>query len=186
MKSFYKAALAVILVGGGILAGSVLNNPANGASNGGQPGTADDPVVTKSYVDEQIAKALGGKVPSSTNNAMPDKKDDITKTTVPSASAPTDTTTAANNEVKVVELKPGKKLIAKAGAEFIVRNGYAVVYSMDASGAIDITDGTEIFHNQAVKKNHLLSFPRDGRGIQVQDGQTYNVTVMVRGGYSVQ
>ncbi|MFB5266744.1 hypothetical protein ACE41H_08085 [Paenibacillus enshidis] len=172
MKSGYKAALAAILVGGGIVAGTVLNNPANGASNGGQPGTADDPVVTKSYVDEQIAKALGGKVPSGS-------------TTTPSASAPTDTASTANNEVKIIELEPGKKLIAKAGAEFIVRNGYAVVYSMDASGAIDITDGTEIFHNQAVKKNHLLSFPREGRGIQVQEGQTYNVTVMVRGGYSV-
>ncbi|MDP4096067.1 hypothetical protein OIN60_04705 [Paenibacillus sp. P96] len=185
MKSSYKAVLAAFLVGGGILAGTVMNNTVNGAS-GGQPGTADDPVVTKSYVDEQIAKALGGAVPSNTSDPQSGPKEEPAGT-APVANAPTDnTSSAANNEVKIVELTPGKKLIAKAGAEFIVRNGYASVYSMDASGAIDITEGKEIFHNQTVQNNHLLSFPRDGRGIQVQEGQTYKLTVMVRGGYTVQ
>ncbi|MDN4079183.1 hypothetical protein QYF52_14630 [Paenibacillus polymyxa] len=193
MKSRYKVSLAAVLLGGGIVAGSLMNNSVNGASSSGQPGTADDPVVTKSYVDQKIAQAIkGGGTASSTSS----------KTTSPTASTANSTTSNTTSSVtsnaaksstveqtealKVVDVKPGQKLIANAGAEFILRNGNAVVYSMDASGAIDITSGTEIVHNQAVEKNHLLSFPREGRGIQVKEGQKFGLVVMVRGGYTVQ
>ncbi|WP_225999697.1 hypothetical protein [Paenibacillus sp. BJ-4] len=191
MKSRYKVSLAAVLLGGGIVAGSLMNNSVNGASSSGQPGTADDPVVTKSYVDQKIAQAIkGGASASSTKT---------TTSAVPATSATSNATTSGasstgkastaveqTEELKVVDVKPGQKLIAKAGAEFILRNGYAVAYSMDASGAIDITSGTEIVHNQAVEKNHLLSFPREGRGIQVKEGQKFGLVVMVRGGYTVQ
>ncbi|MEC0234283.1 hypothetical protein P4H71_08050 [Paenibacillus kribbensis] len=193
MKSRYKVSLAAVLLGGGIVAGSLMNNSVNGASSSGQPGTADDPVVTKSYVDQKIAQAIkGGESASSTNGkttASAAPTPNATSNTTTSAASSTgkaSTTVQQTEELKVVDVKPGQKLIAKAGAEFILRNGYAVVYSMDASGAIDITSGTEIVHNQAVEKNHLLSFPREGRGIQVKEGQKFGLVVMVRGGYTVQ
>ncbi|MGW8443732.1 hypothetical protein ACWGXJ_22745 [Paenibacillus sp. S33] len=192
MKSRYKVSLAAVLLGGGIVAGSLMNNSVNGASSSGQPGTADDPVVTKSYVDQKIAQAIkGGGTASSTSSKA-------TSSTAPATNATSNTTASGTSgsgktstqeqteALKVVDVKPGQKLIAKAGSEFILRNGYAVVYSMDASGAIDITSGTEIVHNQAVEKNHLLSFPREGRGIQVKEGQKFGLVVMVRGGYTVQ
>ncbi|MCP3778050.1 hypothetical protein [Paenibacillus sp. MZ03-122A] len=192
MKSRYKVSLAAVLLGGGIVAGSLMNNSVNGASSSGQPGTADDPVVTKSYVDQKIAQAIkGGGTASSTSSKA-------TSSTTPATNATSNTTASGTSgagktstpeqteALKVVDVKPGQKLIAKAGSEFILRNGYAVVYSMDASGAIDITSGTEIVHNQTVEKNHLLSFPREGRGIQVKEGQKFGLVVMVRGGYTVQ
>lgn len=193
MKSRYKVSLAAVLLGGGIVAGSLMNNAANGASSSGQPGTADDPVVTKSYVDQKIAQAIKGETPASsttsttTNTATPTTSaaSNVTKSGASSIDKAS-TAVGQNEELKVVDVKPGQKLIAKAGSEFILRNGYAVVYSMDASGAVDITSGTEIIHNQAVEKNHLLSFPREGRGIQVKEGQKFGLVVMVRGGYTVQ
>lgn len=193
MKSRYKLSLAAVLLGGGIVAGSLMNNSANGASSSGQPGTADDPVVTKSYVDQKIAQAIkGGESVSSTNSKQSSSVAPTTSATSNSTTSGVPSTGKASTAgeqtdvLKVVDVKPGQKLIAKAGTEFILRNGYAVVYSMDASGAIDITSGTEIFHNQAVEKNHLLSFPREGRGIQVKEGQNFGLVVMVRGGYTVQ
>ncbi|WP_342427320.1 hypothetical protein [Paenibacillus sp. FSL L8-0158] len=192
MKSCYKVSLAAVLLGGGIVAGSLMNNSVNGASSSGQPGTADDPVVTKSYVDQKIAQAIKGGVPASSTSSK------TTSSTAPATNATSNTTVSGTSSagktstpeqteaLKVVDVKPGQKLIAKAGSEFILRNGYAVVYSMDASGAIDITSGTEIVHNQAVEKNHLLSFPREGRGIQVKEGQKFGLVVMIRGGYTVQ
>ncbi|MDP1510249.1 hypothetical protein L8C07_06880 [Paenibacillus sp. CMAA1739] len=191
MKTRYKVSLAAVLIGGGIVAGSLMNNSVNGASSSGQPGTADDPVVTKSYVDQKIAQAVkGGVSSSSTNSKTASSTAQATNTTTSTSSgtsnAAKSSTTEQTEALKVVDVKPGQKLIAKAGAEFILRNGNAVVYSMDASGAIDITSGTEIVHNQAVEKNHLLSFPREGRGIQVKEGQKYGLVVMVRGGYTVQ
>ncbi|MCF2716171.1 MULTISPECIES: hypothetical protein [unclassified Paenibacillus] len=192
MKSRYKVSLAAVLLGGGIVTGSLMNNSVNGASSSGQPGTADDPVVTKSYVDQKIAQAIkgGGTASSTSSKATSSTTPATNATSNPSASGTSGagkTSTPEQTEaLKVVDVKPGQKLIAKAGSELILRNGYAVVYSMDASGAIDITSGTEIVHNQTVEKNHLLSFPREGRGIQVKEGQKFGLVVMVRGGYTVQ
>lgn len=167
MKTGWKVATAVVLIGGSVWAGSLLNMQAEGA--GTTPGTADDPVVTKSYVDQAIQQALGNGGSSS-----------------PSAPSAGDSDSSSSNEgIKIVEVKPGKILIASAGAEFIVRAGKAVVYSADANGVADLTDGKDIPNGGTVTNNHLLSFPREGRGIQVQEGDTHNLTVMVRGGYQI-
>lgn len=167
MKTGWKVATAVVLIGGSVWAGSLLNMHAEGA--GTTPGTADDPVVTKSYVDQAIQQALGNGGSSSPST--------------PSTGGAGNS--SSSDEIKIVEVKPGKILIASAGAEFIVRAGKAVVYSADANGVADLTDGKDIPNGGTVTNNHLLSFPREGRGIQVQEGDTHNLTVMVRGGYQI-
>ncbi len=165
MKSSYKMGLGVLIVGSSILVGSFLNFQVTGA--GTTPGTSDDPVVTKSYVDQQIQQALnggGGGNTSPTNPTQP---------------------LQGTDKVKNVALKPGKILIADAGTEFIVRSGNAVIYTEVASGVADLTDGKDLLNGETAPKNHLLSFPREGRGIQVKEGQTSNLIVMVRGGYTI-
>lgn len=168
MRSSYKMGLGVLVVGSSILIGSFLNFQVTGA--GTTPGTTDDPVVTKSYVDQQIQQALNGGGGGTTNPTNP------TNPTQPSQ---------GTDEVKNVALKPGKILIADAGTEFIVRSGSAVIYTEVASGVADLTDGKDLLNGQVAPKNHLLSFPREGRGIQVKEGQTSNLIVMVRGGYTI-
>lgn len=180
MKSILKISLTLALLGCGLWAGSLLNNTASGAGATTQPGTSEDPVVTKSYVDQQIQKALGGGVVSTPTPSVPTPA-------APVPSTPTNNTnTNASEAVVIVDVKPGQKLIADAGAEFIVRSGKAVMYTLDTSGAADLTDGKDVTNGQTITTNHLLSFPRDGRGIMVQDGNKYNLIVMVRGGYSIQ
>jgi hypothetical protein len=174
MKSVWKLSLSVALLGGSLWLGSLLNTTASGAGATGQPGTSDDPVVTKSYVDQQIQKALGG------GTIKP------TPVPTPTPTNPTTGTPTTGNTLVVVEVKPGERLMASAGTEFIVRNGKAIIYSTDANGVPDLTAGLDIKNGQAVVTNHLLSFPRDGRGIMVQDGQKYGLVVMVRGAYSIQ
>lgn len=179
MKSVWKVTTAAVLLAGGVWAGSLLNVTAEGAGVGSQPGTAEDPVVTKSYVDQQIQKALsGGAITTPVATATP----------VPNATtAPVATKSPANNsnESEIVDVKPGQTLIASAGAEFIVRAGKAVIYSKDANGVADLTDGKDLLNGVPAPQNHLLSFPRDGRGITVQEGQTLGLVVMVRGGYTL-
>ncbi|MEC0206833.1 hypothetical protein P4H39_29925 [Paenibacillus lautus] len=166
MKKF-RLITTTIVLGLVFYLGSILNTPADGA--GTNPGTTDDPVVTKSYVDQQIQQALNGGGGSS-NPTTP------TNPTQPSQGA---------DEVKNVALKPGKILIADAGTEFIVRSGNAVIYTEVSSGVADLTDGKDLLNGETAPKNHLLSFPREGRGIQVKEGQTSNLIVMVRGGYTI-
>jgi len=197
MKPYMKVSLAALAIGVGVWVGSVYSNTAIGAGTS-QPGTADDPVVTKSYVDQQIQQALGGKIStgsgntnsggttsagtgntSGTNNGSTGTGNTGGDTTLPPL------VSGASDAVEIVTVKPGQQLIGASGAEFIVRSGKAVIVSEGTNGVADLTDGIDLTNGQAAPTNHLLSFPRDGRGITVLDGNKYSLTVMVRGGYSL-
>ncbi|OKP98459.1 hypothetical protein [Paenibacillus sp. P46E] len=186
MKTLWKTIVVGAVMAGGVWAGLMLNLTAEGASVGSQPGTADDPVVTKSYVDQQIQKALQGggtatQAPVAT--ATPATTAAPTKTPPP---APSSTPAQiASTAYVIVDVKPGQTLIAGAGAEFIVRAGKAVITTQDSNGVGDLTDGIDLANGTAAPTNHLLSFPREGRGITVQDGQTLGLVVMVRGTYTL-
>ncbi|MNJ69128.1 hypothetical protein D3C77_654390 [compost metagenome] len=75
--------------------------------------------------------------------------------------------------------------MAAGGTEFIVRIGQAVVYTADANGISDLTDGVDIAPGEDVSNNHLLLFPRDGRGLTVKESAAGGLTVMVRGSYEI-
>lgn len=161
--SLIKVGAAVTILGTGIVLGSVWSTQAEG--NALKPGSTQDPVVTKSYVDEQIAAALGqggGTTPPPT---------------APGTVSP---------QVEVVTVKIGQTLIAEQGAQFVVRAGMALAYSQDVDGISDVTDGKDIKNGQAVPKNHLLLFPRDGRGISPDPTVNKNqLVVLVSGGYTL-
>ncbi|MGX1829422.1 hypothetical protein ACWIE6_14335 [Paenibacillus taichungensis] len=196
MKPYMKVSLAALAIGVGVWVGSVYSNTAIGAGTI-QPGTADDPIVTKSYVDQQIQQALGGKISTGSGNTNSGGNNAGTGNTSGTNNGSTGTGTTggdttlpplvsgATDAVEIVTVKPGQQLIGKSGAEFIVRSGKAVIVSEGTNGVADLTDGIDLTNGQAAPTNHLLSFPRDGRGISVLDGNKYSLTVMVRGGYSL-
>jgi hypothetical protein len=200
MKPYMKVSLAALTIGVGVWVGAVYNGTAIGAGTI-QPGTADDPVVTKSYVDQQIQQALGGKLPASngtSNGTSGNTGTNPSTSTGNNGSAGTGNTggsstdpglpplvSGATDAVEIVTVKPGQQLLGKSGAEFIVRSGKAVIVSEGINGVADLTDGIDLTNGQAAPTNHLLSFPKDGRGITVLDGNKYSLTVMVRGGYTL-
>jgi hypothetical protein len=196
MKPYMKVSLAALAIGVGVWVGSVYSNTAIGAGTS-QPGTADDPVVTKSYVDQQIQQALGGKISTGSGNTSSGGDNNAgngsnTGSTGTGSSGSTggDTTlpplvSGASDALEIVMVKPGQQLIGATGAEFIVRSGKAVIVSEGTNGVADLTDGVDLTNGQEAPNNHLLSFPKDGRGITVLDGNKYSLTVMVRGGYSL-
>lgn len=129
------------------------------------PGSVDDPLVTKSYVDRLIEEKLGGRASSPP----------------PSASS-----TPAGSSWKVEVLKPGMKLVGGEGAFVIVRNGDVVAFNTDGNGIPDLTAGVDIQNGQKVEPNHLLLFPREGtRGIAPGPKQTGDVWVVVQGRYTI-
>ncbi|MFC4100369.1 hypothetical protein [Paenibacillus xanthanilyticus] len=132
--------------------------------NSATPGSVEDPVVTKSYVDQKLAE-LGGSI----------------KPTTPEKDEPSQAGTA----LEIVTVPVGKVLVAGAGAEVILRNGKAAAYSTDANGISDVTDGVDIANGKSVPANHLVIFPRAGRGIMHAADSKGTLTVMVRGNYEV-
>ncbi|EGL13650.1 MULTISPECIES: hypothetical protein [unclassified Paenibacillus] len=155
------------------------------------PGSADDPVVTKSYL-EQYVQGLGGSVGTGggSNSLTESKIKEIIAQEI--AKLPTNnggggtSSTGQGNAMKVVTLKAGQTILADAGSELIVRNGKTLAVSNDDNGIPDVTAGKDLAAGTVVQNNHLLIFPRDGRGVKPDLKETADVYVMVRGGYVVQ
>jgi hypothetical protein len=144
----------------GAVAGLIITYSAEGASQ--QPGSAEDPLVTKSYVDQQVARLV---------------KEELAKAGGGAATA--------GAEMTIVNVANHQRLMAAAGTEVIVRTGKAVAYVTDGTGISDVTDGKNITNGQPVLKDHLILFPRDGRGIMPDPKQKNGLIVMVRGEYEL-
>lgn len=133
-----KIALAVALFGSGLGIGTMVVSQADGSVNNKTPGSANDPIVTKSYVDEAIRKLAAGGAGG------------------------------GEAALKIVSMKDGERLVVSGGTEVILRSGKAEVISGDPEGASDLTEGADLRPGSAVPRNHLLLFPRDNRGIRAQ------------------
>ncbi|SDS98056.1 hypothetical protein SAMN05444162_2759 [Paenibacillaceae bacterium GAS479] len=165
-------------LGGQAWAAEATNTPSS------VPGTVDDPVVTKSYVDQKIAelKNGGGGTGSTPAATATPKPSTPPPSTTPS---PGDSSEPADSGIKVINVPIGKTLIAADGAEVVVRGGKAVAYSPDSNGIADVTAGVDIKSGSSVPQNHLILFPRGGRGVGSAEGMKSGLTVMVRGEYEI-
>jgi hypothetical protein len=155
MKRYIKVFWIVALFGSGLWIGSTFTSNADSLVDPNMPGTANDPIVTKSYVDQAIEAMGGGGSAGSSSTLI------------------------------VVEVAAGQKLYGGEGTEFIVRTGKAVAFSGDASGIPDLTGAKDLTAGTVIPLNHLLLFPREGRGIQPDLKEKNSVIVMVRGSYEL-
>src|SRR5690606_35659311 len=152
-------ATAILAVG--IIAGVILGNTLTVGTSSVTPGTVNDPVVTKSYVDEQIAK-LGGSGASGRGSS------------------------SASQALEVVTVTVGKTLMVNVGSEAVVRGGKAIAYSSEANGISDVTAGVDIKKGSPVPANHLIWFPREGRSIQASSDSKTSLIVLVKGTYTLE
>ncbi len=180
MKASVKIGMAVLLFGAGLWGGSIFTSFADGIIPENQPGSSNDPIVTKSYVDDSVKQIVQSELSKQSVNE--DKIKQLVAAALNSSGSPSGVGSGAG--MTVVGLKDGQLLYAGAGTEFIVRNGSAVVFSTDGNGVPDLTAGEDIKDGASVANNHLLMFPRDGgRGIKPVEGTKGTVYVMVRGKY---
>jgi len=153
-----------------------------GAYNFGQikaastaPGTIDDPLVSKSYVDSVVASVEGPDVSVITAQVLA-----AMGTTTPSTGEATDTA----GIFQVIFVTAGQTLVGNESTEIIVRSGKAsAIANAGGNGLSDVTTGVDVGQGIVVQLNHLLIVPRsDGRGLKVIE----DAYVMVKGGYTVQ
>lgn len=134
-----------------LLAGSIAVAAASGT-----PGSQDDPVVTKSYVDQKIAELKNGGSSGSTGSGA---------------------------VFKVVEVDAGKKVLGGEGTELILRGGEATALDNGKDGISDLTAGVDLKEGTVITRNHHLLVPMsDGRGIAVKA----KAWVMIKGDYTIQ
>ena len=144
------------------------------------PGTAADPVVSKSYMDAQVA------ILQTQIKTLQEQIDKLAAGQSGSETPSTPSTPATPAEVPkfvVVKVDAGKSLIGSASAEIILRSGTATAIAGASGGVSDLTGGTDLSTGTNVSKNHLLIIPADdGRGIRC----TTTCYVMVKGDYKLQ
>ena len=136
-----------------------------------EAGSAQDPLVTLSYlnetfmntimarVDEKIAARggqLGGQVPG--------------------------TGTASAAAFTVVTLTNGQTLTGDIGCEVMLRIGSASCVSDSTPGLIDETSAEILENGGALVQNHLYMMTIEGRGVRAT---ATTVKVLVRGSYTV-
>ena len=151
----------MLLVGAALGVGTYWNIQADGDdAQPAVPGSVNDPVVTKSYIDKQVADLVQAELAK--------QGVDQVKIQAMLDGFRKDLEEGRNGQtVEVVTVPITKRLVAKDGAEFVVRAGKAVAYSSDANGISDLTAGVDITNGKAVPNNHLILFPRGGRGVTV-------------------
>lgn len=188
MKQSTKIAGIAVIFGAGLWIGSFISSNADGLIQTNKPGSVEDPVVTKSYVDQKVSAQVAAEVAKQTGNQqnvtelINQKVTELQQNLNKQIQAQIE---AASTKMVVVTVTQGQTLIADEGTEFIVRNGKAVASSTDGSGIPDVTGGKDLTNGTAIPTNHLLIFPRKGRGIQPDTGNKASVVVMVRGNYSL-
>lgn len=180
-----KAVTAVAAVSCGVFVGSMLTSFANSIPPAGQPGSSEDPVVTKSYVDEQIQKALTGE--TSGQAGVMEQTINTLKTQVAALEAALrkvqENKPSSSVPFTVVTLKPGQTLLGGMGTEFIVRAGKAYIHSGTENGIPDLTDGIDLKNGASAPKDHLLLIPREGRGLKVAAETKGDAVITVKGSY---
>lgn len=125
-----------------------------GAESG--PGSASDPVVTKSYVDALFSQLSSGKKDSGSTSSF-----------------------------EVIEVAAGSTIVGDEGCEMVMRSGKntASIPATAGGGIVDLTSGTDYSNGKSIPLNHHLLFSRsDGRGVYCAN----KAYVMVKGSYSIQ
>ena len=154
MKKVYKGLVGALAVISLIVSSRVVFS---------EPGSSNDPLVSRSYVDEKIGEIkryIDGKINNSGENGL-----------------------AGSKDLEVISLEKGQSIIGTGGTEIILRSGRALAIGSDLGGISDVTSGKDLKDNESVKTNHLLIIPRsDGRGVYSL-GETYFI---VRGNYTIE
>ncbi len=130
-----------------------------------EPGTDDDPLISKSYIENVLMPKIEQYVESKLAGLSSGSAGEGTADTF-----------------KVVDAKEGDEIICSAGAELILRMGKAEIIATEKGGLADTTAGTDLANGTAMPSNHLLIVPvADGRGLKAQT----DIIVMIKGGYEI-
>lgn len=134
-----------------------------------EPGTAKDPLVTLSYLNDTFLNDVMQRV---------DKKIDARNQKL--AGQGMAGSDAAN--FAVVELSKGQTLNGGVGCEVMLRIGSAVCTAPSAPGLIDETVGSTLNNGKALVQNHLYMLTVEGRGVKATAN---TVKLLVRGSYTI-
>ena len=136
-------------------------------------GSANDPLVTLSYLNNTYAKKV---------QAMVDETVDARKAELEQALAKVLGQDGGGNVFTVVTLGKGQALVGEVGCEVMLRVGSAVCDVENSVGLIDTTSGGVLGNGGALVTNHLYMVTISPRTVTATSG---TVKVLARGPYTI-
>ncbi|MGI5971770.1 MAG: hypothetical protein ACOX7P_08620 [Oscillospiraceae bacterium] len=137
-------------------------------------GTAEDPLVTLSYLTSVFSPSVMSQVDTRIEQAKKELTSELKEITDSLGSS-------ASAEFSVVSVDSGKTLIGGVGTEIMLRVGSAVCVAASSPGLIDETDGSELSGGASLKTNHLYMVTVEGRGLKATSASK----VLIRGPYTI-
>jgi len=146
-----------------------------------QPGSADDPLISRSYLEERLANLnLGQAGQGISDELLSFLIEDITASVLRQVSGGS---VASDFVYTPVNATNGQIIIGAEGTEIILRAGSAFAYSEVANGIVNATTGTELLGGEDIAINNLLIVPRsDGRGVLITSGDAWFI---IRGEFTI-
>ena len=142
-----------------------------GVSLAVEPGSASDPLVTLSYLNETFL----GQVMTQVDQKIAARNSQLLQ-----QSGGTGSTSSA--EFTVVTLSSGQTLTGDIGCEVMLRIGSASCVSPSNPGLIDETAAAALNNGGALAVNHLYMMTIEGRGVKAVAATT---KLLVRGSYTI-
>ena len=138
-----------------------------GVSLAAEAGTAQDPLVTLSYLNDtffnSIMQRVDQKIAQQTGQAVSGGSSSAASFTV-------------------VTLSQGQTLTGDIGCEVMLRVGSAVCAAPSDPGLIDETTASTLANGAPLIQNHLYMMTIEGRGVRATAG---TVKVLARGSYTI-
>ncbi|MCL2236202.1 MAG: hypothetical protein FWB98_07165, partial [Defluviitaleaceae bacterium] len=136
MKKFQKG-MYILGIAGALTVGALLGGN-TGLVGSANPGSADDPLVTRSYVHQAVQRALQD-LPAGVGGSSS------------VAFAP-------------VQVSAGNVILGGEGSVVILRSGIATAHVPGPDGIVNTSLGVDMFQGDHIITNHYLIIPRnDGR-----------------------
>ena len=170
-----------------------------------EPGSNEDPIVTKSYVDAKISEALSNITVTTTenSNSTGTTSGSYDSVEIEELQEQIDVLENALNNFKylqnseianlnaqlgqttfnVVQAFDGQRIYLGEGTECILRYGTATAFPGQGGDLTDISEGLNKGDGSNIYINHLLVSSRDdGRGILITSETAW---ILIKGAYSV-
>lgn len=136
-----------------------------------EPGSASDPLVTLSYLNETFL----GQIMTQVDQKIAVRNSQIAQQAGGIGSA-------SSVEFTVVTLSKGQVLTGDLGCEVMLRVGTASCVSPSNPGLIDETTASTLNNGGALSANHLYMMTIEGRGVKAGADTT---KLLVRGSYTI-
>ena len=127
-------------------------------------GSKDDPLITKSYLDEVLQPRLEAEFASELDAALAEIE------------------TEQSGDFVVITLTTGQTVTCGVGCELMLRIGSATALGPDYPVLVDTTAGESVSNGTALKTNHLYMVTIAGNGFKAGSATT---KLLIKGDYTI-